>query len=74
MSTKTKTICKTAQNLINSGDLYPVCCGQAHQSGATFFRGRTYIAEWSPHGVKVRSERGNRAAMIRDMSLIRSQF
>lgn len=72
--TQQAKISKTAQSLINSGDLYPVNCGQAHQSGAAFFRGRTYIAEWSPNGIKSRSVPGDKADMIRDMSRIRSQF
>jgi hypothetical protein len=67
-------ISKTAQMLMYSGELSPINCGQMHQSGAAYYRGRTYIAEWSPLGVKVRSISGDRADAIRDMSRIRSQF
>jgi hypothetical protein len=70
----TTKISKNAQTLMDSGDLYPVNCGQGHQSGAAYFRGRTYIAEWSPMGIKARSIPGDRADAIRDMSRIRSQF
>lgn len=70
------TISKTAASLIKSGALYPVECGQIHKSVAAHFRGRVYIAEWSPLGTKARSELGSKmkADEIRELSRRESQF